>query len=261
MDLLALGVARLWALIRRLRRGCPWDREQTLRSLPPLLLEEVSELSQAIELGDRAQVAEELGDLCFMVLFGLRIAQEEAKIRPSLILRRVREKLIRRHPHLFGRVKLSTSQEVLLNWERIKLGERAGAFKGPPSSLPGLKRAQSTQERAARVGFDFTSPEGPLGKLSEELKELDHAFRSGKGISEELGDLGFGLVNLARHLKLDAEALIHQACDKFEARMAKISKRLEAQGKRLGEVDLSELDSVWEELKAEEDEEIDQPQD
>lgn len=259
MDSLVLGVVRLWALVRRLRRGCPWDREQTLRSLGPLLLEEVSELSQAIEFGDRDRVAEEFGDLCFTVLFGLRILQEEVKIRPSLVLRRVREKLIRRHPHLFRGVRLSSSQEVLLSWERIKLGERAGAFRGPPSSLPGLKRAQSIQERAARVGLG--GPEGPLGRLSKPLKELELAFRSGgKDISEGLGDIGFSLAGLARHLKLDAEALIHQACDRFEARMAKLSRRLEAQGKRLGEVDLSELNSLWEELEAEEDEEVGQPQ-
>jgi tetrapyrrole methylase family protein/MazG family protein len=218
--------------------------------LCPLFLEEVHELSQAVELGDRSQIQEELGDLCFLALFGLRVAKEEKNIRPAQVLKEINEKLIRRHPHVFGTMRLSTVQEVLLNWERLKAEERAGSV----SHLPALKRAQLIQVRAARLGFDWSSPEGPLKKLAEELKELRKAFKAKKGVREELGDLCFSLVNLARHLNLDAEVLLHQACDKFEARLSEISKRLEAQGKRMGEVTSSELDSLWEELKAEEDE-------
>ena len=250
-------------LMARLRgaQGCPWDREQTRRSLQPYLVEEAYEALEAIEAGQPDAMLEELGDLLFQVVFHAQISRELGEFTMADLLERLRAKMVRRHPHVFGEQKVTSPQEALAQWERIKHeevnsgGVHRSVLDGVPRSLPALLRAQRIQEKAARFGFDWKTPDGAWAKVREELQEIEQALGGGEPakLREELGDLVFAIVNVARLLSLDAEGCLQQAVEKFRRRFMLMEAQFAADGKRLSETSLEEMDRSWEEGKKREE--------
>ena len=260
------AIARLLGIMDKLRDpgGCPWDREQTLRSLTPYLLEEAHEVIEAIEAGDAAHHREELGDLLFQVVFQSRIAREEGSFDFAAVCDSIAEKLTRRHPHVFGDVSVSGSREVVKNWERIKADERKAKGEKPrsdiggvPTALPALVRAERITEKASAVGFDWPDVKGVLAKVREELSELEDAMSRATGggaaerehVEHELGDLLFALANLGRFLKVHPEEALRAAVRRFEARFRHIEDRLREAGRTPRESTLEEMDRYWNEAK------------
>jgi tetrapyrrole methylase family protein/MazG family protein len=242
-------------VVARLRGpdGCPWDREQTHRSLRPYLLEEAHEVLSALDNENLMSLREELGDLLLQVLLHTQIAIEQREFRMSDVVSYVVAKLKRRHPHVFGDVHVANSDEVLANWEQIKRLEgghqrRQGILEGIPDSMPALARAQAVQRRAARVGFDWPDAHGVWAKVEEEQEELREAT-PGAAQEAELGDLLFSLVNLARWLHADAECALREATARFEQRFREMEQRCAAQGCQLADLDASELDELWNQAK------------
>lgn len=249
---------RLCEIVARLRSpdGCPWDREQTNLSLVPPLLEEAYEVAGAVRANDDANLREELGDLLLVILMHSQIAWEEKRFGISEIAREIAEKLVRRHPHVFGGTAVHGSDGVLRQWEAIKRDEKkndAHYLASLPAALPALVRAEKAQKKAARVNFDWAELRDVIGKVDEELGEMKEAISLGREerIADEIGDLLFAVVNVARKCKLDAESLLQSATDKFVARFGEMEDRLRRRGGRLGEAPLRELDAIWEEIKAE----------
>ncbi len=245
-------------IMERLRAegGCPWDREQTRESLKPFLIEEAYEVVEAIDQEDPKKLMEELGDLLFQVLFHAQVAAERREFTIGQVLATTADKMVRRHPHVFSDGKASTAREVLEQWETLKREERnavggASALDGVPRELPGLLRAQRLQDKASRVGFDWPEISGVLAKVEEELGELKAAMKGTvPGETElELGDLLFSLVNLARFLNLSAEEAIRKSITRFVVRFRHIEETIERGGRRLREVDLEEMERLWEEAK------------
>jgi tetrapyrrole methylase family protein / MazG family protein len=231
--------------------GCPWDKEQTLDSLKPFLLEEAYEVLDAIEEGDPSHHAEELGDLLFQIVF----QAELAGLPLTRVIRSIGEKLIRRHPHVFGDLEVGSSQEVIVNWERIKKTERGqdrGVLAGVPRSMPALQRAHRLTRKAARVGFDWPDIPAVRRKVAEELGELDDAVvaQDQSQVVHEMGDLLFSVVNWARKLGLDPEETLRQANGRFERRFAYIEEALASRGKTPADSTLEEMDALWNEGKA-----------
>lgn len=240
--------------------GCPWDREQNFTTLKRYVLEEACEVIDAIDSDDRTELKKELGDLLLQVVFQAELAREEGAFGPDDVVQAITEKLVRRHPHVFGDEQVSGSDEVLTNWERIKASEVKGVrgiLAGVPRSLPALMRAQRIGEKVARVGFDWADAAGSRAKVTEEVGELDEAIASGDKakIQEELGDALFALVNLARHVGVDAEAALRATSDKFTTRFDHVESRvMERHGgwpasSKEKPLELSELDAYWEEAK------------
>jgi MazG family protein len=254
-----MSVERLREIVSRLRApdGCPWDREQTHASLRADLIEEAFEVVDAIDRHDDAHLSEELGDLLLQVVMHCQIASEENRFDLEKIASGIAEKLVRRHPHVFGGAKLEGSDAVLKQWDEIKHAE-----KGAPSSildgitpaLPALMRAQKVQTRAARAGFDWPDVRGVVEKIHEEVAELETALTQNhrESIEDELGDLLFSVVNLARKAKLDAELVMRQATEKFTGRFRKLEDVLRQRGKNFDQLDLKQLDAIWDEVKASE---------
>lgn len=257
--------AKLCEIVARLRApgGCPWDREQTHESLLPALIEEAYEVAAAVRADDIANFREELGDLLLLVVMNAEIAQESGRFDINSVLQDVTEKLIRRHPHVFGDSDARDSGAVLKQWESIKHAEKtnkpgrqthdtARHYLGDlPVALPALMRAQKTQSKVARVNFDWTEVRDVIAKVEEEIQELKQAVleQDRKSIEDEVGDLLFAVVNLARKCKLDAESALQGATDKFVARFNRLEDELNARGKKLGDVDLAEMDAIWNEIK------------
>jgi MazG family protein len=246
-------IGRLKQIVERLRSpdGCPWDREQTHESLKPHVIEECYELIDAIDEKDDQGMQEELGDLLLQVVLHAQMASEEGRFDFDSVADVISEKLIRRHPHVFGDTKLTTSDAVLKQWDAIKRREktdRASALDGVPRGLPALAKAQKTQSKAARVGFDWADAEGALEKVKEEIKELEQAG-AGEKLAEELGDLLFSVVNFARKSKLDAEDLLQTATRKFSDRFRKIEALAESRGLNFASLTLAEMDDLWEQVK------------
>ena len=249
----------LVAVMSRLRGegGCPWDREQTHASLKPYLVEEVYEALEAIDQEDDAELRQELGDVLLQVVFHAQIAKEQGRFTIEEVGRAIVDKLIRRHPHIFGEVQVDGAEQVVTNWEKIKKAERqeqdkpASALTGVPRQLPALLRAQRIQHKAARVGFDWKQLRGPLDKVEEEWGELRQASEAGAAqeLEEEFGDLLFALVNTSRFLKIDAEDALRRATDKFERRFRAVEAAFAAQGRQLQETTLEEMDQVWNQVK------------
>lgn len=248
---------RLVEIIGRLRdpvSGCPWDLKQTPQSLVPNFIEELFEAVEAIEEEDYEALNEELGDLMLHIVFQCRIAQEEGRFDADSVLHNINSKLVRRHPHVFGDVDITDADAVKMNWERLKKAEkkdRVSVLEGIPRALPGLIFAQRTQEKAASVGFDWQDHQPVLDKLSEETGELNEALaeQDQDRIREEVGDLLFTLVNLARKLHIDAEAAVKETARKFTQRFQYIEAHYRERGEDIHDATLEELDSVWEKAK------------
>jgi MazG family protein len=246
-------IDRLKQIVQRLRApdGCPWDREQTHESLKPHVIEECYELIDAIDDKDDQGMLEELGDLLLQVVLHAQMASEEGRFDFDSVADVISDKLIHRHPHVFGDAKLATSDAVLKQWDAIKRREkteRASALDGVPRGLPALAKAQKTQSKAARVGFDWPNAEGSLQKVKEEIEELERV-ETGEKLAEELGDLLFSVVNFTRKSKLDAEDLLQAATRKFSERFRKMEALAESQGLNFSSLTLSEMDALWEEVK------------
>ena len=252
----------LLSVMARLRGegGCPWDREQTRESLKPYLIEEAYEALEAIDEGSTDHIMEELGDVLFQVVFHCQVASEQGEFSMADLLARLRDKMVRRHPHVFGDGAVSNAEEALSQWERIKRGERGpegeprSALEGVPRSLPALIRAQRLQVKAGRIGFDWPDWSGAWAKVREEVLELDRAAAQGNAgqVREELGDLLFSIVNAARLLDVDAEDCLRQAAEKFTRRFREVEAAMRATGRTVGEASLRELDQAWEGVKSRE---------
>ena len=243
--------------ILRSEQGCPWDLEQTHETLKPCLIEESYEVLEAIEKKDMYNLCEELGDLLLQVVFHAQLASEESEFDIQDVLQGIIQKLIRRLPHVFGDEKVATADDVILTWDRIKQEEKKGdhgevEFFNDPLGIPALMLASSTQRRVAKVGFDWSDLEGPWGKIEEELQELKSALSEGIGIREELGDLMFSVVNLARFLKLDAEEVLRDTIHKFQRRFLKMVEFTRKDGLDFEQLSLEEMDLFWEKAKSQE---------
>lgn len=243
---------QLIKVLKRLRKKCPWDKKQTLASVRPLIISEAFELDTAIRERDTKKITEELGDLLFLILFVTKLLAEKRKTNLSRIIQQVKNKLILRHPHVFKKVKVKDVSEVLTNWERIKQQEKGTSIlAGIPNNLPALHKAQLVQERVKRVGFDWPDHKGVLEKIEEELAELRAEIKrkQKRKAQEEFGDLLFALVNLTRHLGIDAEVALNQSTDKFIKRFKKLEKDFAQNKKDLTQSSLNEMDKVWERVK------------
>ena len=252
---------RLTQIMAKLRQqgGCPWDQQQSHRSLRPYLLEEAYEVIEALDCGDAEALRSELGDLLLQIVFHAQIAAENGQFNIEDVARSINEKLVHRHPHVFGDVQVADASEVVVNWEKLKSEERdnsqpASALDGIPPGLPALQRATKAQQKASRVGFDWDDASGPMAKIGEELAELQEAFESedSQATERELGDLLFAICNLARFLRMDSESALREAVSRFETRFAAMEQAACEQGKCITEMNLDELEELWQQAKAEE---------
>ena len=231
-------------LVRTLRKKCPWDRKQTLKSLKNNLIEEAYELIEAIEDDNSDAIKEEIGDILFLGIFLAKILEDEKGISFNKIISATVEKYKSKHPHVFKNINLKDQEAVLKFWQRSK----KDIFNGIPKTLSALIAARVIQERASKLGFDWDSHKGPLKKVDEEIREIKRSINS-KMVFEEFGDLLFACVNLARHLKLDPEDALRYANKKFVKRFKKIRDVLKKRGKDIEDSNLEEMDKIWEEAK------------
>ncbi|HEX9259430.1 MAG TPA: nucleoside triphosphate pyrophosphohydrolase [Acidimicrobiales bacterium] len=251
-------LVRFHELVRTLREQCPWDREQTHHTLTKHLLEEAYEVLEAIEAHDPgdadadAALEEELGDLLFQVEFHAVIAEQDGRFNMADVARGIHDKLVRRHPHVFGTVDAATSDQVLANWEQIKRDEKghASIMEGVPGNLPALLYAAKVQKKAAGVGFDWPDGTGALPKIAEEAAELGEVLHDHDAAFEELGDLLFAVVNVARHAKVDAESALRAATAKFRRRFQAVETLVAERGLDMRTMDLASLDALWDEVKS-----------
>jgi len=261
--------AKLCDIVAKLRApgGCPWDREQTNESLLPALIEEAYEVAEATRGKDDAHFREELGDLLLLIVMHAEIAREAGRFDIGDVIHDVSDKLVRRHPHVFGTSDARDSGAVLKQWEAIKRAEKKADshyLASLPKALPALMRGQKAQSKAARVNFDWTEMRDVVAKVEEELGEMKEAVASLATASpsrggqdrarteEEIGDMLFAVVNLARKCRIDAESAMQGATDKFVTRFNRLEDELKTRGKKLGEVDLAEMDKIWDRIKNDE---------
>ena len=254
---------KLLELMETLRgpEGCPWDREQTHETLKPMLVEEAFEVLEALDSDDSDELCEELGDLLFQVVFHSQLAMEKGEFDALEVCRRLHDKMVRRHPHVFGDESFSDSQELLRNWESLKEAERKASGRkiarkeslldGIPDKLPALYRANQITARASRIGFDWPTIEGITDKLLEEVDELNDARRQGVvgPLQEELGDILFTAVNLCRRLEIDPETALNRANRKFSRRFRRMEKHFGNEGRELKDIELEEMENCWNDLK------------
>jgi nucleoside triphosphate diphosphatase len=256
-------IARLLAIMAKLRHpteGCPWDREQNFATIAPYTIEEAYEVADAIAQNDLAALKEELGDLLFQVVFHARLAEEAEKFDFNAVADALSDKMVRRHPHVFGAAEIRSADAQTQAWETQKAHERksknadAGALSGVPVGFPALMRAQKLQKRASRVGFDWGEAALALEKVGEEVEELGAELGHGTpaAIEEELGDLLFSVVNVGRLAGVDAETALRNANAKFERRFRRIEALLAEQGKTPSQSNLAEMDALWDRAKREE---------
>jgi tetrapyrrole methylase family protein/MazG family protein len=253
---------QLLGIMQRLRgpNGCPWDREQTPTSLKAYLIEEAYEVLEAIEAADRDALCEELGDLLLQVVFHAQIAAERSEFTMADVLARLVDKMLSRHPHVFGDTRVGTPGEALAQWEAIKqreatdAGQRRSVIAGVPRALPALLRAQRMQSKAARVNFDWPDAQAAWAKVEEEVREAADALASGDRarLTDELGDVLFSVVNVARLSSMDAEEALQGAIEKFRRRFTEMEDELAARGQSVGTVPQEELERLWEAAKAQE---------
>ena len=250
------GYEDLLTVLRRLRApdGCPWDREQTHKSLKKDLREECYELMDAIDEDNDEHVVEECGDMLMNVLFHPIIGAEQGRYDERDVTTEIVRKLIYRHPHVFGTVRVSSSEEVLKNWDALKQKEKgqqsvASTLQSVPRSFPALLRAEKVQKKARKVGFDFDTADDAFYKIGEETRELKDAMAVEQGVEKEMGDLLFAVMNVCRLLGLDGEETLHKATDKFIRRFEQMEKNIEREGKKLDRMTLPEMDEYWERAK------------
>ena len=261
-------IKRLIAIMAALRTpgtGCPWDLKQDFGSIAPYTIEEAYEVADAITRGDLDDLKDELGDLLLQVVFHARMAEEQGAFAFDDVVLAITEKLVRRHPHVFGDTSKLTPDEVKGLWDKIKAEEKAerarrrggqeaeaGALSGVPTALPALTRALKLQQKASKVGFDWNDPKAVLAKIREEADEIEAALdaRDTEAASGEIGDLIFALVNLARHLDIDPENAVRGTNAKFQRRFAYIEAALACRGKTPAQATLAEMDALWDEAKA-----------
>jgi nucleoside triphosphate diphosphatase len=253
----------IMAALRTPGTGCPWDLKQDFATIAPYTIEEAYEVADAIARGDLEDLKDELGDLLLQVVFHARMAEEQGTFALGDVVQAITEKLIRRHPHVFGDTAHLTADQIKGLWETIKAEEKAeramgrdeaegGALSGVPGALPALTRALKLQQKASRVGFDWNDPKSVLAKIREEADEIEAALdaQDKDAASDEIGDLIFALVNLARHLDRDPEAALRGTNAKFERRFAFIERALGGRGKTPSQASLAEMDALWDEAKA-----------
>jgi MazG family protein len=247
--------------------GCPWDKQQSFDSLKPMLVEEVYEVLEAIDTVDFDGLSEELGDVLLHVLFHAQLAKEQGRFDIETVIDRISEKLIRRHPHVFGNETAGSPEEVIKSWEAIKAKEKAeklrnrtpaqrSLLEGIPSKLPAIHEAHQISSRAARVGFDWPDVEGIFDKLQEEIRELKEVIAQGSDekrerLEDEIGDMLFVIVNIARFLHIDSEAALKRANRKFKTRFQHMEASLQRQGKSLDQTSLEEMEKLWAQAKSE----------
>lgn len=245
-------------LMTRLRGpdGCPWDRKQTLPDLKPYVIEEAYEVVDAIDRGDRASLLEEIGDFLLEAVFIAEVTREEGTFDIYDSITAIHDKLVRRHPHVFGDVEAKDAEQVLVNWEKLKSEERKAENKsvlsGVPRSLPALLKASRLTEKAARVGFDWRRTEDVFDKLDEEMSELREAVAAGdaNSIHDEIGDLLFTIANIARKVGVNAEEALQSTNRKFMSRFESMESRVHERGQNLDQLELEEMDRLWDEAKA-----------
>ncbi len=241
-------------LMSRLRgpAGCPWDREQTHQTLKPFLLEETYEVLESIDVNDPSALKEELGDLLLQIVFHARVAEECGYFTIQDVIQGLIDKLIRRHPHVFGNADIKTAEEQTIHWERLKKTEgKRSVLSGVPEALPSLLRAYRIQQKASAVGFDWNKADDAWDKVKEEMDELIECVKKEekKQTEEELGDLLFALVNYARFIKVEPEDALRRAVNKFIERFKKVEQVFDSRGRSLQDSTLEEMDAVWEEIK------------
>lgn len=265
----AKSLEKLVTIMAKLRsdQGCPWDREQNHQSLKPCVIEETYEVVEAIDLGRPDKLCEELGDLLLQIVFHAQLAEEAGLFNINDVIDGIVEKLIRRHPHVFGDQKVSGVSGVLENWEKIKKsekpGERKSVLDGVPKDLPALMKAEKLQSKAAKVGFDWDSLKEPLNKVIEEFSEFEELIPTGEippvphgvewdKLEDEFGDILFALVNVGRFMKINPELALLRTNNKFIKRFQYIENKASEAGKNLSDMTLAEMDSLWEEAKTKE---------
>lgn len=253
------ALAAVMARLRDPLSGCPWDREQTPQTLRKYVIEEAYEVVEAIDGGDPRKLTEELGDLLLQVVFHAQLASEAGQFTLSDVTRSIVEKLIRRHPHIFGDVAVSGSEQVLVNWEKIKRGEpgyedRTSILDGIPPALPALMRALEVSKRVVKVGFEWPTVSEVLDKVEEEIRELRVEIAAGETAraGDELGDLLFTLVNVARHLQIDPEDALRRMTQRFTSRFQHIEEYASARGAAVSDLTLAEMETVWQAAKEQE---------
>ncbi len=243
-----------FAIVRRLRKDCPWDREQTHASIAPLLVEEAYEVKESIEDGNDAELKKELGDILLHAVMHSVMAEERGAFGFDDVVRQISAKLVHRHPHVFGDTVVTDANQVSENWEQLKMKEgRRSLFENMPRALPALQRADRVQEKASKVGFDWERPEDVWAKVEEEMGELRSEIASGgrpEAVEEEFGDLLFAMVNYARFIGVAPEEALQRTTNKFIRRFQHIEARLSETGQTFGDVDLQQMDAYWNEAKA-----------
>ncbi len=242
----------LWAIMKRLRQECPWDKEQTHDSIKAATLEETYEMIEAIDLKDYNELKAELGDLLLHIVFHSAIAEENKNFSLNDVIDSITDKLIRRHPHIFSDTKVADTKEILKNWEEIKLSEgRDSVLEGVPKNLPSLARAYRLQEKASKVGFDWEKKEDVWKKVIEEIEEMHEMEKACNQdeFEKEMGDVFFALTNYARFLGVNPENALRLTNEKFIARFSYVEKKIKESGKTVSESTLSEMDKFWEESK------------
>jgi len=255
-----MHLADIMALLRDPARGCPWDVEQTFASIAPHTVEEAYEVLDAIQDGDMEGLRDELGDLLLQVVFHARIAEEGGLFALEDVIGAICDKLVRRHPHVFGEMVVADSRDQLVNWENVKASERAGdaakapsALDGVARALPALMRAAKLQKRAARVGFDWSEARQVMAKIREEIDEVEAEIDAGSPqdrLEDEVGDVLFAVANLARKLEIEPEAALRRTNEKFERRFRFIEQALERQGKNTAQSSLDEMEALWQKAKS-----------
>ncbi|MFC1684584.1 nucleoside triphosphate pyrophosphohydrolase [Pseudomonadota bacterium] len=251
----------IMARLRDPEEGCPWDRKQTFATIAPYTIEEAYEVADAIERGDMPELRDELGDLLFQVVFYAQMAKEQGEFEFDDVVQAICNKMRRRHPHVFGEAEIGSAEEQHQAWEESKREERAAKagddepslLDGVAGALPALIRAEKLQKRAARAGFDWPDPSGVFAKVHEELDEVAEELEQGVGherLAEEIGDLLFACVNLARHAGVDAETALAVGNRKFERRFRAMEQGLAKEGKRLEEMDMDEMEAQWQQVKS-----------
>lgn len=243
---------KLVSVMDELREKCPWDKKQTIETLRPLTIEETYELTDAITEGDWKGIKEELGDIMLHLVFYAKIGAEQQQFSLQDVLDGISEKLIRRHPHIYGNVSVDNDEDVKKNWEQIKMQEgKKSVLSGVPKSLPAVVKAIRIQDKARQVGFEWENKEDVWKKVEEEIQELHEAVAENdqEHIEEEFGDVMFSLINYARFLQIDAEGVLEKTNKKFISRFTMMEEAATAQGATLAEMSLAEMDALWNQIK------------